>query len=589
MSPRGRQLAGLGALTLLAFFAVAHAVPVAILAAVLGQPVGWAVAGSLALGLPAIAAVRLGSAVAPVAVALALVGQPMIALALMPGHPYQVDVHMYFFVLLAMVGTLDHRPALVAAGLATIAHHALLTFVMPSLVYPGAASLIRLAMHGIFVVMECGVLLLAIAARRRLHAIGEAAHTQSERRAVAARDAERRVKELASRAEEDRAGIIDQFDRAFADVVTQAAAGDFSARIDGRFEDASFSRMAGQLNGLLDSVDLSMGAMEDHFQALADGRLDHRMQARGAGRFAEIAAAANESTAALESILTETDRAVRLTRRTVSRVICDTDTVSERASQQAAAIEETAATTQQFTESLEIGQTLLREVGVKATQLSERAAEGTDVTAAAIASVGKIARGSGEMREILGVIEAISFQTNLLALNAAVEAARAGEAGRGFAVVATEVRRLARRSADAASDISALIEDSRASMDSGVAMVERAGEMLTEITRETRAVAQQVAQVARTAEEQNIGLKEIDAAITAMEGSVQSTASIAERTARAMADLSSQIASVERGLDTFSIERVNPPEMPELPARPIRALPRTDGTAALAQDDWSDL
>ncbi|WP_226809460.1 methyl-accepting chemotaxis protein, partial [Aliarcobacter butzleri] len=63
------------------------------------------------------------------------------------------------------------------------------------------------------------------------------------------------------------------------------------------------------------------------------------------------------------------------------------------------------------------------------------------------------------INEAIGVIDNIAFQTNILSLNAAVEAATAGEAGKGFAVVAQEVRNLASRSAEAAHEIKAIVEN----------------------------------------------------------------------------------------------------------------------------------
>ncbi|MFT2612625.1 methyl-accepting chemotaxis protein, partial [Escherichia coli] len=73
------------------------------------------------------------------------------------------------------------------------------------------------------------------------------------------------------------------------------------------------------------------------------------------------------------------------------------------------------------------------------------------------------------------------FQTNILALNAAVEAARAGEQGRGFAVLASEVRSLAQRSSSAAKEIKTLIDDSVDKVASGSALVNRAGESMSNV------------------------------------------------------------------------------------------------------------
>ena len=122
---------------------------------------------------------------------------------------------------------------------------------------------------------------------------------------------------------------------------------------------------------------------------------------------------------------------------------------------------------------------------------------GTEITTGSIYNLQTIMSG---INDFVTIIKGLSDQTNLLALNAAIEAARAGEQGRGFAVVADEVRSLAKRSAEASSEISSLIEQVNSQMADvvdGIHSVGRKGEEITSNTLSIEGTADRIVFVSK--------------------------------------------------------------------------------------------
>jgi len=161
-----------------------------------------------------------------------------------------------------------------------------------------------------------------------------------------------------------------------------------------------------------------------------------------------------------------------------------------------------------------------------------------------VGAMDRINGSSQKISKIIKAIDEIAFQTNILALNAAVEAARAGEAGMGFAVVANEVRNLAQRCAQAASDTTVLIEESIQSSEEGRAKVDQVETAIHAITAESAKIKALVDEINSGSLEQSRGIDQISRAIAQMEQATQSSAASAEEGSAAAEQLNDHASSM---------------------------------------------
>ena len=227
------------------------------------------------------------------------------------------------------------------------------------------------------------------------------------------------------------------------------------------------------------------------------------------------------------------------------QITSSSQSLAEGASEQAASLQETGSSLEQISSMAK----LQAEGAQAAGELLNAARSAGDSGARDMQEMSNamqdIKSSSADIAKIIKTIDEIAFQTNILALNAAVEAARAGEAGMGFAVVAEEVRNLAQRSAQAARDTAAKIEDSIAKSQRGVQLNEKIEKGMAEIVTKVRQAAEISTQAVNGSREQRQGIEQVNVAVAQIGQITQANAATAEESASAAAELQQQADSLK--------------------------------------------
>ncbi|OAJ53890.1 chemotaxis protein [Paraburkholderia ginsengiterrae] len=227
--------------------------------------------------------------------------------------------------------------------------------------------------------------------------------------------------------------------------------------------------------------------------------------------------------------------------------------LARRTELQAASLEETAATMEELTTTVQAN----ADATVRALDLARdaqaAAAVGGKIAGQVEQTMAGITAASRRIADITGVIDGIAFQTNILALNAAVEAARAGEAGRSFAVVAGEVRTLAQRCAASSKEIKSLVEASATEVAAGSELVARTSSQMRVIDEAVGRVSSIIVEVANASSEQAEGIRQVNQAVSHLDGATQQNAALVEQAAATAQRLAEQADVLDEAVRLFTL------------------------------------
>jgi methyl-accepting chemotaxis protein len=336
-----------------------------------------------------------------------------------------------------------------------------------------------------------------------------------------------------------------------------AKEGQLEKRADPDKFQGEYKELMVTVNGMMDAVANPINESVSVLGRVANRDLTARMDGSYQGQFAQMQSQLNQAVQNLEEALGQVANASDQVAAASEEIASGSQALAEGSSEQASSLQEVSSSLTEVA-----GMTKQNAANAQEAQgISETARastnKGMDSMTRLSGAIEKIKASSDATAKIVKTIDEIAFQTNLLALNAAVEAARAGDAGKGFAVVAEEVRNLAMRSAEAARNTAALIEEAVQNAEGGVAINSEVSTNLEEILSQVNKVRDVMAEIAAASGQQSEGITQITVAIDQMNQVTQQVAANAEESAGAAQELSGQSEELRSMVMGFKLGTVN--------------------------------
>lgn len=392
-------------------------------------------------------------------------------------------------------------------------------------------------------------------------------------------------------------------EREIEEIVDSVKIGRLDMRLSLADKQGFFAKLSEGINELTDVIELVFKDVGSTMESMAEGDLTNRIHSEYQGVYLNCKNDINSTIDKLSEIFGQVNESATFINNSSQEIASGNNNLSQRAEQQAANLQQTAASMEELTSTVKNNADNAQQANQVASNARELAEKGGAVVTAAVAAMQEINESSNKIADIIGVIDEIAFQTNLLALNASVEAARAGEQGRGFSVVATEVRNLAQRSATAARESKELIQNSVQKVRAGSEFVNQTGNALSEIVVGVKRVGDIVAAIAGASVEQSAGIAQVNQAVSQMDEITQQNAALAEEASAASVSMSDLSTSMVELLSFFKIDQntvkpsnSNDGDPSSVPSRTVEISKKpqstvrqsTYKTVASSDDEWQD-